>query len=215
MARLRRTSTVLETARQRLAGLKLIIFPLLILLFMIGGTCSVALGQSKAVPPRIRPPLKPPLPPNTGTTLDPTRIRAQPPIHTDTRIRAAPVTAAPAARSADRATETRADSVSSGGGAPSPEVTESGDSGDSESPTPTPEVPSPAPSPRISPPESPERPGTGYSQSSVSPAATLSPSPSASTSTESPSLPWTWIGVGGIALVTFAIIASNRRSRRR
>src|SRR5258708_35296709 len=113
MPRHRRTSSVLETLRQRLAGIKSLIFPPLILLFMISGTCWVAVGQQTEVPP-VRTTLPPPPPPITTTTLNPTQIRVPPGINTNTSVKTEPVTAAPAIRSADRVLATRPGAASSG-----------------------------------------------------------------------------------------------------
>jgi len=111
------------------------ILPMFILLFMTGVTCSVALGQSTVVAPPFRGPISLPPPPITGTTLNPTRTDLPRKIDTNTTVRPAPnqITAGPPARSAEPVTASRAEPVSSGGGAPSPEVEGSGDS-DSESP---------------------------------------------------------------------------------
>src|SRR6266403_111057 len=106
MARLRRTSSVPETPRQRLAGIRSLIFPPLILLVMIGGTWTVAVGQRTEVPP-VRTTLPQLPPPITTTTLNPTQIRVPSGINTNTSVKTEPVTSAPVARSADRAIVTR------------------------------------------------------------------------------------------------------------
>src|SRR6266403_2411680 len=123
MARLRRTSSVPETPRQRLAGIRSLIFHPLILLVMIGGTCSVAVGQRTEVP-RVRTTLPQLPPPITTTTLNPTQIRVPLGINTNTSVKTEPVTGAAVIRSTDRVTATRPESASSGG-APSPEAKES------------------------------------------------------------------------------------------